>query len=42
MERIEMSDDFDDNKKVAAVTKKGNNKKKANGKGSSGADGSKH
>jgi len=34
MERIEMSKDFDGDKKVAAVTKKGNNKKKANGKGS--------
>ena len=42
MERIEISEHFDGDKKVAAVTKKGNNKKKANGKGSSGADGSKH
>jgi len=30
MERIEMSEDFDGNKKVVAVMKKGNNKKKAN------------
>jgi len=37
-----MSEDFDGDKKVAAVMKKGNNKKKANCKGSSGADGSKH
>jgi len=37
-----MSKDFDGDKKVAAMTKKGNNKKKANGKGSLGSDGSKH
>jgi len=42
MERIEMSEDFNGNRKVAAVTKKGNNKTKAHNKGSSGADGSKH
>jgi len=40
MEHIEMSEDFDGNKKVAAVAKKGNNKNKFN-KGNSGADGSK-
>jgi len=40
--RIEMSEDFDGNRKVAAVTKKGNNKTKSNNKGNSGADGSKH
>jgi len=34
MECIEMSEDFDGDKKVAAATKQGNNKKKANGKGS--------
>jgi len=34
MERIEMSEDFDGDRKVAAVTKKGNNKKKAHNKGS--------
>jgi len=32
MEHIEMSEDINGDKKVAAVTKKGNNKKKANGK----------
>jgi len=37
-----MSEDFDGNRKVAAVTKKGNNKTKAHNKGTSGADGSKH
>jgi len=42
MERIEMYEDFDGNRKVAAVTKKGNNKTKSNNKGNSGADGSKH
>jgi len=42
VESIEMSEDFDGNRKVAAVTKKGNNKMKAHHKGSSGADGSKH
>jgi len=42
MERINLFEDLDGDKKVAAMTKKGNNKKKANGKGSSGADGSKH
>jgi len=42
MERIETSEDFDGNRKVAAMTKKGNNKTKAHDKGSSGADGSKH
>jgi len=42
MERIEMSEDFDSNRKVAAVTKKGNNKTKSNNKGNSGADGSKY
>jgi len=43
MECIKMSEDFDGDRKVAAVTKKGNNKKKAsNGKGSSGAESSKH
>jgi len=42
MECIKMSEDFDGDKKVAAVTKKGNNKKKANNKGSSDADVSKH
>jgi len=41
-EPIEMSEDFNSNKKVAAMMKKGNNKKKANGKGSLGADGSNH
>jgi len=41
MERIEMSEDFDGNRKVAAVPKKGNNKNKSNNKGNSGADGSK-
>jgi len=40
-ECIEMSEDFDGDKKVAAVTKKGNNKNKSH-KGNSGADGSKH
>jgi len=42
MERIKMSEDFNGNRKVAAVTKKGNNKTKAHNKGNSGADGSKH
>jgi len=42
MEHIEMSEDFDGNKKVAAVTKKGSNKTKAQNKGSLGADGSNH
>jgi len=42
MERIEMSEDFDGDRKVAALTKKGNNKTKANNRGSLGADGSKH
>jgi len=42
MERIEMSEDFDGDKKVAAVTKKGNNNKNKSNKGTSGADGSKH
>jgi len=42
MERIEMSEDFDGNRKVAAMTKKGNNKKKAHNKGSLVANGSKH
>jgi len=41
MERIEMSEDFDGDKKVAAV-KKGNNNKNKSNKGNSGADGSKH
>jgi len=42
MERIKMSEDFNGDRKVAAMTKKGNNKTKAHDKGSSGADGSKH
>jgi len=42
MERIEMSEDFDGDRKVAAVTKKGNNKTKSNNKGNSGVDGSKY
>jgi len=42
MERIEMSEDFDGDKKVAPVTKKGNNNKNESNKGNSGADGSKH
>jgi len=42
IERIKMSEDFNGDRKVAAVTKKGNNKTKAHYKGSSGADGSKH
>jgi len=42
MERIEMSEDFDGDRKVAAVTKKCNNKTKSNNKGNSGADGSKY
>jgi len=42
MECIEMSEDFDGNRKVAAVTKKGNNKMKAHNKGNLGAHGSKH
>jgi len=42
MERIKMSEDFDGDRKVAATTKKGNNKKKTHNKGSWGADGSKH
>jgi len=41
MERIEMSEDFNGDKKVAAVTKKGNNNKKKSNKGNLGADGSK-
>jgi len=41
MERIKMSEDFNGNRKVAAVTKKGNNKDKSNNNGNSGADGSK-
>jgi len=43
VERIEMSEDFDGNNKVAAVTKKGNNinKKKSYNKGNLDADGSK-
>jgi len=36
MERIEMSEDFDGDKKVAAVLKKGNNKNKSNNKGKFG------
>jgi len=36
-----MSKDFNGNRKVAAVTKKGNNKTKSNNKGNSSADGSK-
>jgi len=42
MEHIEMSEDFDGNRKVVAVTKKGNNKTKFHNKGNSGADGSKY
>jgi len=42
MEHIEMSEDFESNRKVAAMMKKGNNKVKAHDKGSWGADGSKH
>jgi len=43
IEHIKMSEDHDGNKKVAAMTKKGNKKKKANdSKGSLGAEGSKH
>jgi len=43
MERIEMSEDFDANKKVpTATTKKGDKKKAGNGKGNSDADGSKY
>jgi len=42
MERIEMSEDFDGDKKVAVVTKKGNNNKDKSNKGNSGADGSKY
>jgi len=42
MERIEMSEDFDGDKKVAAVTKKGKHNKNKSNKGNSGADGSKH
>jgi len=40
MERIEMLEDFNGDKKVAAAAKKGKNKNKSN-KGNSGADGSK-
>jgi len=42
VERIKMSEDFDSDKKVAAVSKKDNNKNKHNDKGNAGADGSKH
>jgi len=44
MESIEMSEDFDGDRKVAAATKKGNNnnKKKSYNKGSLDADGCKH
>jgi len=42
MEHIEMSEDFDGDRKVAAVPKKGNNKNKSNNKGNVGADGSKY
>jgi len=42
MERIEMSEDFHGDKKVAAATKKGNNNKNKSNKGNSGADGSKY
>jgi len=42
MERIEMSEDFDGDRKVAAVMKKGNNKTKSHNKGNLGADGSKY
>jgi len=42
MERIKMSEDFNGDSKVAAVSKKANNKNKSNTKGNSGADGSKH
>jgi len=42
MERIKMSEDFNGDRKVAVVAKKGNNKTKAHNKGSLGADGSKH
>jgi len=41
MEHIKMSEDFDGDRKVAAVTKKGNNKTKSNNKGNLGADGTK-
>jgi len=41
MECIAMSEDFDGDKKVNAMTKKGNNKNKSNNKGNPGADGSK-
>ena len=42
MERIEMSEDFDANKKAVATTTKKGGKKKANGRGNSDANGSKH
>jgi len=42
MEGIEMSEDFNGDKKVDVVTKKGNTKKKANDEGSLDADVSKH
>jgi len=42
MEYIKMSEDFDGDRKAAAVTKKGNNKTKSNNKGNLGADGSKY
>jgi len=42
MERIEMSEDFDGDKKVAAISKKGNKENKSNNSGNSGADGSEH
>jgi len=42
MERTEMSEDFDGDKKVAALTKKGNNNKNKSNKGNLGVDGSKH
>ena len=42
MERIEMSEDFDGDKKVAAVKKGNNNNKNKSNKGNTGADGSKY
>jgi len=42
MERIEMSEDFDGDRKVAAATKKGNNNKNKSNKVNSGADGFKY
>jgi len=42
MEHNEMSEDFDANKKAVATMTKKSGKKKANGKGCSGADDSKH